>query len=188
MIDLAADAEAENLLFVPGMYSTGHTGRDLDSMVAGMRRAVDCGRSRNIPILMEDFDGIFSPYNSIAGLQYFFREIPGLECAFDTGNFAMFREDELQAFELFADRIRTVHLKDRAAERRHEGDTPFVCADGKSVYACSIGTGYIRIGEILRRLRERNYGGNVVIELYACDTKHVIQDAFDSLHQVREWI
>lgn len=186
MIDLAAEAGAGNFLIIPGMYSTGNTERDLDHMVQGVRRAAEYGRTKNLPVLMEDFDGLTAPYNSIAGLQYFMRSVDGLGCAFDTGNFTAFREDELEAFDLFADRIRTVHLKDRCSERRHGGDTPFLCADGKPVYACRIGSGSIRIAEILRRLKSRGYGGNVIVELYACDPAYILEDAAESIAWVRE--
>ena len=185
MIDLAAEVGAGNLLFVPGMCSTGNTRRDLDHIAAGMRRAVEYGREKGIPVLMEDYDGLLSPYNSIAGLQFFLDGIEGLECAFDTGNFVMFHEDELEAFDLFADRIRTVHLKDRSLKPRHEGDRPCLCADGKPVYACAVGSGYIRIAEILKRLKQRHYGGNVIVELYACDPRFVLQDAVDSVRWLK---
>lgn len=186
MIDLAAEAGAGNFLVIPGMYTGGNTRRDLEQMVNGVRKAVEYGRKKDIPVLMEDFDGMQSPYNCIAGLQYFMDCVDGLECAFDTGNFAAFHEDELEAFELFADRIRTVHLKDRRPARRRRGDIPFVCADGKPVYACRIGGGDIRIAEILKRLKQRNYSGNVIVELYACDRRHVLRDAAESVRWVRE--
>ena len=186
MLDLAAEAGAGNFLIIPGMLTGGNTQRDLERMVAGVRKTVEYGRNRGVPVLMEDFDGLLSPYNCIAGLRYFMDSVEGLECAFDTGNFTAFREDELEAFELFADRIRTVHLKDRSTARRHEGDTPFVCADGKPVCACTVGSGYIQIAEILKRLKQRNYGGNVIAELYACDPVYVLQDAADSVRWLKE--
>ena len=186
MIDLAADAGAGNFLIIPGLFASGNTGRDLKRMAEGVRKAAEYGREKHMPVLMEDFDGLLSPYNCIAGLRYFMERVEGLECAFDTGNFAAFHEDELEAFEVFADRIRTVHLKDRSLTRRHEGDTPFVCADGKPVYACAIGSGYIRIGEVLERLKRRGYGGNVIAELYACDPRYVVQDAVDSVRWLKE--
>ncbi len=186
MIDLAAEAGAGNFLIIPGLYSTGNTQRDLDHMVQGARYAVEYGREKNLPVLMEDYDGISAPYNSIAGLQYFMQSVEGLGCAFDTGNFAIFHEDELEAFDLFADKIRTVHLKDRTRERRHDGDTPFCCADGKPVYACRIGSGYIRIAEILRRLKNRGYSGNVIAELYACDPEYILEDAVQSNAWIKE--
>ena len=185
MIDLAAEAGAENLLFVPGMYSTGNTVQDLDHMIAGMRKAVEYGHSKGLPILMEDFDGVFAPYNCAAGLRYFFERVPGLGCAFDTGNFIFFREDELQAFDLFADKIETLHLKDRTAEKRNEGDSPFLCADGRPVYVCGTGTGDIRMAEILERLKKRNFTGNLVIELYCVDPRHVLETAADSLRWLK---
>ena len=186
MIDLAAEAGAGNLLLIPGFLSTGNSCRDLDCMMTGMRKAVEYGRKKNLPVLMEDFDGLQAPYNCMAGLRYFFDRVEGLDCAFDTGNFTAFHEDELEAFEQFADRIRTVHLKDRTPDRRYEGDTPFRCADGNTVCACRIGSGDIRIAEILRRLKQRNYRGNVIVELYAVDERHVLQDAADSIRWVKE--
>ena len=185
-IDLAAEAGAGNLLLIPGLFSTGNTKRDLDCMAAGMRKAAEYGDQKGIPVLMEDFDGLSAPYNCIAGLQYFFDRVEGLGCAFDTGNFAAFHEDELEAFDVFADRIRTVHLKDRTPERRHEGDTPFICADGRAVFACTNGSGSIRMAEILKRLKQRNYPGNVIVELYACDAHYVLKDALESIRWVKE--
>lgn len=186
MLDLAADAGAGNFLIIPGLFAGRNTERDLDHMEAGVRRTVAYGREVNVPVLMEDFDNMKSPINCIAGLKYFMDRVEGLGCAFDTGNFAAFDEDELEAFDLFADRIRTVHLKDRSRTRRHPGDTPFVCADGKAVYACTTGSGYIRIAETLKRLRERNYSGNVIAELYACDADFVLDDAAESVRWVKK--
>lgn len=186
MIDLAAEAGAGNLLFVPGMLSTENTRTALETMVAGMKAAVEYGKQKNLPILMEDFDGLLAPYNCIAGLQYFFEYVPGLECAYDTGNFAIFQEDELQAFDRFADKIRTVHLKDRTRERRHEGDNPCGCADGSCVYTCAVGSGYIQMDAIIKKLKSQDYKGNVIIELYSCDPRYVLQDAVESLKWVKE--
>ena len=187
-IDLAAESGAGNILIIPGMYSSGNSALDLERMITGISRAVAYGLKKNIPVLMEDFDGASAPYNCIAGLQYFMDRTEGLGCAFDTGNFVMFREDELAAFNLFADKIRTVHLKDRCSRQRHKGDTPFVCADGIPVYACRIGSGDIRIAEIIRKLKQRNYSGNVIVELYACDPEYVLQDAVESIRWVREQV
>ncbi len=186
LVGLAAESGADNLLMIPGMLSGGNTRRDLDRMTEGMKRAVGYGNSVGMSVLMEDYDGLLAPYNCIAGLDYFMNAVEGLGCAFDTGNFAIFHEDELAAFERFADKIRTVHLKDRSLTPRHEGDHACLCADGKKVYACAVGSGYIRMAEILRRLRETGFEGNIIVELYACDSKCFLQDALDSLEWVRE--
>lgn len=184
--DLAVESGADNLLLIPGMLTTGNTIRDLGCMLEGMKRTAEYGRSVGMPVLMEDFDGLQSPYNCIAGLKYFLDSVEGLGCAFDTGNFVAFHEDELAAFEVFADRIQAVHLKDRSLAPQHKGNTPFVCADGKKAYACSVGSGYIRIPEILQKLRTGNYRGNLIVELYACDPRFFMEDALDSLQWLRE--
>ena len=188
MVDLAAEAGAGNLLVIPGMLKTGNTLTALEDMVAGMRKAVRYGREKGVPVLMEDFDGLLSPYNSIQGLDRFMKAVEGLGCAFDTGNFVMFHEDELAAFELFADAIRTVHLKDRAAERPHPGGYANVCADLKPAYSCALGSGSVRIREILWRLKERAYAGNVIVELYGDDPEYMLDDIVSSIRWVKSAI
>ena len=186
MIDLAVDSGAEHLLFVPGMLSTGNTLQDLQRITEGMRRAVEYGKHKGLPILMEDFDGLLSPFNCIAGLQYFMEQVEGLECAFDTGNFIIFHEDELAAFDLFAPRIRTLHLKDRCSAPRHPGDTPLYCADGTLAYCCAVGSGDIRMTQILDKLRNMQYPGNVIVELYCVDPWEVLHDLRQSIRWLRE--
>ena len=184
-VELALEAGAGNLLIVPGFLSTGNSARDAGRMLDGMRMAAACGKEKGLPVLMEDFDGIFAPYNCMAGLKYFLDRIPDLGCAFDTGNFVTFREDELEAFDLFADRIRTLHLKDRCATPRHERDAAFCRADQTKCYCCAVGSGEIRIKEILRRLEERAYPGNVIVELYCCDARYVLDDLLSSVQWLR---
>ncbi|MBR0219018.1 MAG: TIM barrel protein [Clostridia bacterium] len=176
LIDLAVDSGANNFLIVPGFLSTGNSVRDLDSITQGVRRAVEYGQTVGMPVLMEDYDGLTAPYNCMAGLKFFLDRVPGLGCAFDTGNFIMFHEDVLSAFELFADKIQTLHLKDRTPNRRHENDTPLTCADGTQTFACAPGSGDVPINEILKRLKARHYPGNVIAELYCCDPKEVLGD------------
>lgn len=176
LIDLAVESGANNFLIVPGFLSTGNSVRDLESILQGVRKAVAYGKTVGMPVLMEDFDGLTAPYNCMAGLRFFLDAVPDLGCAFDTGNFVMFHEDVLAAFDLFADRIQTLHLKDRTPNRRHENDTPLTCADGTQTFACAPGSGDIPIEEILNRLKARNYGGNVIAELYCCDPQEVLKD------------
>ena len=40
--------------------------------------------------------------------------------------------------------------------------------------------------EILRRLKQRNYSGNVIAELYACDPHYVLEDAATSVRWLKE--
>ncbi|MBQ9408114.1 MAG: TIM barrel protein [Clostridia bacterium] len=185
LIDLACECGAGNLLFVPGMLSGKNTLKDFEAIAAGMRRAVDYGRSKGMPILMEDFDGLRAPYNSILSLHWFMENVEGLGCAFDTGNFVMFHEDELEAYELFRSKIVTLHLKDRSNAPRHPDDHPYTCADGAQVFTCTVGSGFIRMTEILKRLAASGYRGNVIAELYGEDHAHILDDIYASVEYLK---
>ena len=185
LIRLAVEAGAGNILLVPGFLTGGNTIRDLEAMCDGMRKAVEFGKQEGIPVLMEDYDGFLAPYNCIAGLKYFMDAVPEMGCAFDTGNFTIFHEDELEAFELFKGRIVTVHLKDRTKQPCHPGNKPLLCADHKNAYVCPVGSGDIRIREILQRLEQRDYPGNVIAELFGADPAFMLEDIETSIRFLR---
>lgn len=107
-------------MLLPGIIQIGSGEKDkkLARMVEGLRRAVKYEKEKGIDVALEDFDGIEAPYCTIAGMEYFMNEVPGLKCAFDTGNFVMYEEDEIEAFEKLKDRICTLHLKDRSKTKK----------------------------------------------------------------------
>ena len=43
----------------------------------------------------------------------------------------------------------------------------------------------IRIAEILKRLKARHYPGNVIVELYCCDARYVLDDISASIRWLR---
>ncbi|MBQ3669199.1 MAG: TIM barrel protein [Clostridia bacterium] len=186
IIDLAAECGAGNLLFVPGMYSGKSTIECVNNMVKGLTSAVNYAKGQGLPVLIEDFDSTASPYNSMLMLDWFFNKVEGLGCAFDTGNFVIYHEDELEAFERFKHNIVTVHLKDRVTEKRHPGDSSYLCADKQTVHSCQIGIGFIHIEEILQRLKGMGYGGNVIAEVYGCDHDYILDDIHGSLGFLRD--
>lgn len=172
MIRLAKEAGANNVLIVPGMISPEDENQReerLQNMQIGLSKAVAYGEQEGIVVSMEDFDGLSAPYNSVESLKWFFDHVPGLMCTFDTGNFIMFHEDELAAFHLFRDRICALHIKDRSVTAISDADRPKQCADGSFVYPAPVGSGYIKIREILASLMQDGYPGNVIAELYDYD-------------------
>lgn len=58
--------------------------------------SIDFNFPIEIAVSMEDFDGLEAPYCTIAGLNDFLTDVPGLACSFDTGNFIMYQENELE--------------------------------------------------------------------------------------------
>lgn len=59
-----------------------------------------------------------------------------------------------------------------------------ICSDGKAVYAEITGSGYIKIREILQRLKEMNYPGNVIVELYDYSKEHMLEGISESVKWV----
>jgi sugar phosphate isomerase/epimerase len=154
----------------------------LDNMKNALIEAVAYGKKQGITVSMEDFDGLDAPYCTIEGLQWFMTQVEGLQCSFDTGNFLMHHEDELEAFELFADKICAVHLKDRSLTQGSSDDIPCICADGQKRYPTPVGSGYIHMKEILEGLKARNYQGTLIVELFNYG------DMLEGLRQSLKWI
>ncbi len=185
-VDTAVESGAGSLLIVPGFFATGNTVRDLGRLIEGVRRTVAYGAEKGVPVVMEAFDDLLAPYNKSSGLLHFLQSVPGLGIAFDTGNFTFFHEDAAEVFDLFADAVRTVHLKDLATEPRHPKDTFILCADMRRAYPCATGSGFVPIPAILQKLRARGYDGGVVIELFRVDSDHLAEDILASIRWVKE--
>lgn len=184
-IETALRVGASNCLIVPGLLAKEDgVNRDeaIENMAEAVKKAAAYGKERGIFVCMEDYDSMDSPYNCIEGLSYFLEHIPDLKCAFDTGNFVCYKEDEEAAFRKFADKICTVHLKDRSRSAAMEGDGGCLCFDGSSAFTAPVGSGYIHIKEILDGLKKRNYEGNVIVELYG------YEDVLEGLKKSIAWV
>jgi len=177
-VDMTAELKAGSLLLVPGFVLPGEEDRKdeiMKNMLGCVERAIAYAKEKNVKICMEDFDHMISPINSVAGLDYFFDRLPDLYCAFDSGNFCCYKEDEVEAYKHFRSRMVTMHVKDRGPEKNSEGDNACTCADGSLAWSVPLGTGYIRIAEIIEDLKKTGYEGNVIAELYG------YEDAYNGL-------
>lgn len=185
LIDMAKRTGAGSVLIVPGMVTEEdmpERQRCLDYMVSVLKCAVDYGNSQNIVVTMEDFDGPDAPYCCVDGLKWFLNHVDGLKCGFDTGNFIIDNENELEAVDIFMDKIFAVHLKDRAEKPNRPTDKAKYSRDGHAVYAAPVGSGYIRIKEIIDRLKSSGYEGTWIIELF--DYSNMMA----GLRQSIEWV
>ena len=136
-----------------------------DAMAAGINRLAELADKYGAALLMEDYDNAAAPFSTAAGVRGFLEDCPGLDCCFDTGNFRFMAEDELAAYALLRDRVRYVHLKDRAYTGG-PGEWGLPAADGQKLYACPVGYGAMKIAELLARLRADGYAGPYAIEHY----------------------
>ncbi|MBR6706592.1 MAG: sugar phosphate isomerase/epimerase [Clostridia bacterium] len=175
VIDRAKDLGTDHALIVPVCEDN-----DIGTLIAGMRDAVSYGKTRGVRVYMEDLDQSDSPYNSVNGLRTFLERVPGLNCCFDTGNWIMHREDEVEAFRQFRGRIGAMHLKDRRAAPGNADDEGVRILDGTFRYPAPVGKGDIRIAEILSMAED----WPVIVEMYGYSPGHMLEGIRESV----EWI
>ena len=84
-----------------------------------------------VEVTLEDFDNAEAPYSRMNELLWFTRNVPGLRCTFDMGNFAFGYENVMDAYELLKNYIVHVHCKDRGSE----GQRLAVCADRQRLHS-----------------------------------------------------
>ena len=188
VIDEALMVGANNVLIVPGMVSedASKCKEEKNVLLQKMTEAVAYGNEKGMKVSMEDFDGKEAPYCTIAGLKEFMDRIPGLYCSFDTGNFAMYHENEYDALKVFENRLCTIHLKDRSNTAVYPNDQYKVCADGQKIYPSPVGYGTMQIKKILDDVISHGYTGNVIVELFDCDFNHILEAAEKSVAWIKQ--
>ena len=173
LIDEAVRLKADNVLIVPGMGSA-------KNIVHGMQNAVHYGDTMNIRVCMEPLDRLDAPYCTLEGLKYFLSSIPGLYCCFDTGNLVLHAEDEVDVFRQLSDKVCAMHLKDRSKQPGFPDTVAKACASGDIVYPAPVGSGFIRIGEILDMAEDMP----LIVELYDYSHEHML----DGLRESLDWV
>ena len=173
LIDEAVRLKTDNVLIVPGMGSA-------KNIVHGMLNAVHYGDTMNIRVCMEPLDRLDAPYCTLEGLEYFLLNIPGLYCCFDTGNLVLHAEDEVDAFRQLSDKVCAMHLKDRSKQPGFPDTIVKICANGDIVYPAPVGSGFIRIGEILDMAEDMP----LIVELYDYSLEHML----DGLRESLDWV
>ena len=166
----AKEAGASFVMVVPGFLREEELDPDSERYqrcVTAMKKAVGylCRRAEplGLQVAMEDFDGKEAPFATTGQLLSFLEDIPGLGCAFDTGNFLYSGEDALEAYWKCKPYISYLHCKDRTFEPR-VGETPKTAVDGRAMYSVPVGGGCIPMKEILTDLFADGYEGALAIE------------------------
>ena len=166
LLEAAAYLGCHKIMPIPGFFPEG-CDRDavLERMAACLDDLYTDAAAAGLTVSLEDYDNIASPIASASGMKWFADRVPGVGFTFDTGNFNYVGEDELEDFELLKDRILHVHCKDRA-NRALNGEAPQITVDGRKIYPCAFGSGFIRTDEILERLKAIGYDDYLTIEHY----------------------
>lgn len=176
MVDTASELTLKNILVVPG-FVIGNTDYNTarENIAAALNVLCEYAQKKQVDIMLEDFDGDFAPYHTTEELLWFLERVKSAKIAFDTGNFRYSDEDELEALNKLIDKVEYLHLKDRSDVKNPS--EPQKTISGEDMYPCSVGSGYIRIETVIKKLLNAGYRGDVVIEHFG---------AHDQLDYARE--
>lgn len=182
LIDLAVSVECGSVLLIPGFVQPREDRNKLQSSMKEAVRAIcDYANGKNITVCMEDFDDIIAPFASMHELLSFMQDVPGLSCAFDTGNFLYSEENVEEALELLLPYIKHVHLKDRSLKVKDE-ETPKLTVKGRKLYSAAVGTGCIPMEKICHKLLENSYDKTFAIEHFGS------QNQLEDMIKSAEWV
>lgn len=168
MVDLAKRVNSKKIMLIPGFIEGFERisfiyKRKVERMISALNVITSYAKENGIMVVLEDFDDKIAPYSNISGLKYFIDHVEGLGCAFDTGNFLYSEEDSLEALPVFIHKISHVHCKDRTFQKK-EGEIPKETVKGRKMYSCAVGSGCIKMKEILEKIIISGYDDYFAIE------------------------
>ncbi len=168
MVDLAIEVHAKKIMPIPG-FITGIElfplikKRKLEKLTSALTFICNYAKESNVTVVLEDFDDKKAPYSNAKGLRYFMDHVKDLRCAFDTGNFLYSEEDSFDVLPLFINKISHVHCKDRTFQKK-EGEISTKTIRGREMFSCAVGSGCIKMKEIIEKLIENGYDDYFAIE------------------------
>ena len=170
-VQLAKKLGCEKVMIIPGFYTSDDKAQcenEREKMLAAMKQMCEYAQSEGIVPTIEDFDDCKSPIATAEQMMWFAERIPQLMITFDTGNFMYSGQSELDAFELLKDRIVHVHCKDRSLIEKPHCEMKMT-VDGKAMYPAPVGSGCIKMKEIIASLDARGYDGIYTIEHFGAE-------------------
>lgn len=162
------------LLLIPGFVHEAQSRQSaMDEAAKCMKELMYLARSMHVKCSLEDYDNAAAPFGKWQELKWYVEQVPDLGICFDTGNFAFWGQDALEAYEQLKPYICHVHFKDRKYKGREE-EKPLKALDGKNLYPSAVGDGEMPVGEILSDLKRSGYQGGILIEHF--DSANMMED------------
>lgn len=188
LIDLAQKLSIKKIMIIPGFLTDKEwkisflRNRCVKKMITSMNILSKYAGQHDVQMVLEDFDDSPAYYKDAEGLKFFLSEVEGLKCAFDTGNFLYSEEDSLEVLPMFLNQIGHVHCKDRTFEVI-EGQTPKATIKGREMYSCPVGSGCIKMKEIVENILASGYDDYFAIEHFgSCRQLEDIEKSADWLN------
>lgn len=165
------DLDIHYLLAIPGFLLPNQSEAEaMEYFAPLLSKLCEAAKEKDITITMEDFDATVATFGTGSQLKWYFEHVPNLRCAFDTGNFMFFGEDSYEVLKDFVasrvtDKIAYVHCKDRSLTPV-DGEDFTTTVDGQDMYSSAVGSGVIKMSEILHTLKALtpSYSGPIAIE------------------------
>lgn len=176
---------AKKMLVIPGFVADDADAatreRATVRMIENINRLGELAERYGVTLVIESYDNPGAVFTRSSEIQRFVTECPKLFTCFDTGNFRMHNEDELQAYETLRDTIEHVHLKDREFAPIFGQSGP-IADDGQQLFPAPVGAGKLKIAEIVDRLEQSGYTGFYVLEHYG------VSSMLAGLKQSVQWL
>jgi len=170
------------LLLIPGfVHETQTKQAAMEEAAKHMKALVQLAQNLQVQCSLEDYDNSAAPFGTWQELKWYTEQVPDLSISFDTGNFAYFGQDAMEAYQQLKDKICLVHAKDRKYEGR-KGEQPLKTTDGKPLYPSAVGSGEMPMQAILNDLKARGYQGGVLIEHFGS------ADMMADMKQSAKWL
>lgn len=159
-------ASMETRLFMPvpitaKAHSSAAERLDCQKKVASYLNDVcEIAKPYHVTVVLENFSDLSSTFATVEDIDTLLNQVPQLFYVLDTGNFWFSDNDVYKACELFADKIRHVHLKDIIPS-----SDGYLTVNGKSCDSNELGSGIIDFDRIFEKLHSIHYDGAVTVEI-----------------------
>lgn len=164
IIDIAMLLGVEKVLIIPGFFQENQLESEvLNNCRNALNDLIKYAKSKDIKIMIEDFDAINSVTLDSQKMKWFSENVIDLYYTFDTGNFIYSGENELVVFDKLKDNVIHVHLKDRIDQEIPQTEH-VITIKGERLYSIAPGYGIVKNAEIIDKLKEMNYQGFITIE------------------------
>ena len=138
-------------------------------MTDSFSKITNYAKSSGITVAIENRSELTRPDSVTSDVRFILDNVPDLRLVFDTGNFFCVGESCVKAYHELSDKIARVHCKDWKT-------SPFGIFVREHIprfNGVALGDGEIPVADIIKLLKNDNYGGKVVIEI---DSNNVTLD------------
>lgn len=175
----------KRLMAIPGFIEKNDNAeRALEDMYYCMNELSELAEKAGIALCLEDFDDEKAIFSTTEGLCGFLKNVNGLSCAFDTGNFIYSGESETAAFKELKPFISHLHCKDRSVKACPK-EEPKISLKNVPLYSSPVGYGIIAIEKIVKELIKSGYDGWFAIEHFG--SAEQLSDMKKSAEKLKEW-